>query len=507
MAKKRAVRAGGDERGARAWAFLAVSAAPQEHMLEADQLAWARQTAEANGWALTHTVRGVASAKDGPRAVVRQLLRELRDLEPEQRPHWVLMTRIDRVSRGTISSTLVVMHDLKELGVRVWSREEGREVRIDAAQEEFLVAAKALVAAQENEVRRDKQLATYRRKRSAGMAIGNKRPYGLEIGPDGKDVAKEPEAQAVRAAFAMRADGFGFHAIGRKLQAVAPPHVFRNGRSQQVRWRPNRVSRMLSNPAYRGVVVDDVTFLRAQHVGEAHSRGNGSAGRSRHPWPLSGSIRCYCGTAMNGISGGAVGRRIRYYACRALWNHNGRVRSVGADALEVAFIGMLERLEAEPGLSEAYQRANTPANSPAMLERARRSVRDRVADLERRRRIVWNGLESGELRSRDAQERLDNLAAEHDDLKSQLAALDREQLATAARERTQRDAAQIISRAADAFRTAGLEPFEGGDDPRRAVVRAVAILVGGLLVDRADTLQIGRSEDPARQRRRRASEA
>lgn len=196
---------------------------------------------------------------------------------------YLLMTRLERLGRGDVIETQIVLRDLRELGVKIWTRDGGEE-RIDSAMEQLISAAKSAVAAHENENRRDKAVAVYKRERAAGLAIGNKRPYGLTIGPDGKDVAVEPQAEAVRMAFALRNEGMGYHAIDKRLSSVAAPQRFKNGKEQPVRWNSYRLRILLANRAYVGTVIDELTFARAQHVREQIARTVTPSNR-RHPWP------------------------------------------------------------------------------------------------------------------------------------------------------------------------------------------------------------------------------
>jgi DNA invertase Pin-like site-specific DNA recombinase len=486
--------------GEPAWLLLVVSSEGQ-----AETLAHQRDSlgliARDRGWTVTRVVgddgRGVSSGKLGVRALIQTVLGELRATPAEARPSWLLLTRVDRIGRGAnIVETQLPFYELKRLGVRVWTREAG-EVRLDTAMEQLFLAMQTAVSSQENAVRRDKLLEKYRQRRAAGTVIGNKAPYGLSITPARTYAAQQPEAKAVRLAFRLRTKGMGYHAIGLELQRVAPPHRFVNGRSMVVRWTPSRVSRLLANRAYLGPVVDEVTFLRAQRVTTQLGGGRGRA-PTKHPWPLSGSIRCWCGRAMTGISGGAVGRRIRYYACRALWNHGNHLRLVGADDLEVAFAAHLRELRAKPALIERIRRAAEPS-SPALLERAIREARAQLADVTRRRDRIWEAFERDELRGPDAQERLDALTTEREQLQVRVTEIEGQRALAAAARRHDRDAARAISKAEETF-------ADASDADRRLIARSVAVILGGFCVDRDDKLRIGTATDPGRQRRRSAAE-
>jgi hypothetical protein len=96
-------------------------------------------------------------------------LPSLRGLEPAARPRWLMMIRRDRLSRGTIADSQVVLHELRKMGVSVWTRDQG-EIKMDTATDEMIDAIHSVVARQENEVRSEKSRAVYNRKRRLANA-------------------------------------------------------------------------------------------------------------------------------------------------------------------------------------------------------------------------------------------------------------------------------------------------------------------------------------------------
>jgi DNA invertase Pin-like site-specific DNA recombinase len=121
-----------------AWALLTVSSEPQIGTLK-HQRAWAVGAAENKGWQLTRIMEGVASGKEGPRAIARELLLEIRATPAEARPEHVLMIRLDRVGRGSIVDSQIFVRDLLALGARVYTRDAG-EIRLDSAMDELIAA-------------------------------------------------------------------------------------------------------------------------------------------------------------------------------------------------------------------------------------------------------------------------------------------------------------------------------------------------------------------------------
>ena len=482
-----------------AWALTAVSSDVQADTL-AHQRAWAEEAAKAKGWRLERVLgdesEGVGTGKHGPRAIVNRLLAELRAVPAAARPSWLLVIRADRLGRGQdIVDNQIVLRDLKRLGVSVWTR--GGEKKADTAMEQLVNAVEAAVAAQENEVRRDKATAVYKRKRSSGQAVGNKRPYGLKIGSGGRDEPDPERADVVRQAFALRCGGAGYHAIGLRLAAIAPPHVFKNGRISAVRWTPTRVKRLLENRGYvTGGVLDEVTFLRAQRASE----GVGPArAQARHAWPLSGSIRCFCGAAMTGIAGGKPDRRIRYYACRRQGMHTTTTRLVRADDLETQFVALLARLKASPQSAARYRLRAAGAGSARALEKSLTDLRAQADRIKLGRERVWEMELGGKMREDDLRERLQSLADRAEQIAARIADVQGQLALVQAAKQQNKDADVLISRAVRLYE-------RGDDEERRAIVRAVALDLGGLCVEEDGKLDMRRVEDPGRQRKRHHGE-
>src|SRR5580700_6209669 len=384
--------------GAAVWALAAVSSEGQSETL-VHQRRWAEESAASHGWHLTRVIEGVATGKGGPRRIVRDLLADLRALDAEARPKKLLMIRADRLGRGSIVEGQIVLRDLLEIGVSVFTRDQG-EVKLDSAMDELISAATLAVARHENDVRSDKMKALRRRKREAGEPMG-KAPYGLRQ-ENRKYVSDRERAPIVREAFKLRLQGKGLEAIGRRFTAFAPPDVFLNGNSRPVHWTPQRVRNLLTNRSYIGPIIDEATFARAQRV--AAMLTNTRTGKARtYDWPLSGSVRCYCGRMLIGMACGVEPWRYRYYACRARWNHDGKMCLVRAERLEEQFVELLGRLRASPRLIERYSRRAAAPLSPRVLERSIRDLKAKLTEVARRRDAVWELHMSGKVRAEDVQ--------------------------------------------------------------------------------------------------------
>jgi DNA invertase Pin-like site-specific DNA recombinase len=466
-----------------AWALAVVSSEAQAESLP-DQRRWAEATATSNGWKLLRVVEGVASGKVGPRKVVRDLLADLRALDPTARPKVLLMIRADRLGRGSIIDSQIVIRDLQDLGVSLFTRDQGF-VRLDSAMAELISSATLAAAAHENDVRSDKMLDVYRKRRDAGTFTGNRPPYGM-LRKEGALVRDGKRAAVVREAFKLRLRGNGYDAIGKRLENIAPPQSFRNGKSHEVKWTATRIMRMLTNRNYVvGKLVSEADFARAQRVAETLSTVDRSRDRRRRwPWPLAGALRCYCGRMMIGTAGGQEPWRIRYYACR-YGAHDVSVRLVRADSLEEQFVDLLRRLRASPQLVERYRkRANAPV-SPKLLERTLRELKAKVEEVNRRRESAWELHVAGRVRSEDVQERLDKLAKERQDLQGRVNdVLQQITVAKAAGARN-RDVESLFRRAPAIF-------AEAAEPDQRAIAHAVALELGGLKVDVKGQLSVGR---------------
>jgi DNA invertase Pin-like site-specific DNA recombinase len=466
-----------------AWALLAVST---EHQIEtlAYQRIWAEETAKSKGWRLSRVTEGVSSGRLGPRRIVRDLLADLRALDTEARPRFLLMIRADRLGRGSVIESQIVLRDLLDLGVSVVTRDQGI-LKLDSAMDELISAATLAVARHENEVRSEKSLAVYRRKRAAGVRVGNRLPYGLKY-EDGKVVADPERAPIVREAFKMRLAGLGYTLIGKQLRAIAPPATYQSsGSEHSISWVPSRVKTMLENRSYVPLIVDEATFAKAGRVAALLTASDRSGdARRRYPWPLAGAVRCFCGRMLIGSACGNQRRRHRYYSCRIHAHHGGHIKLFPSGEIEDQFVALLGRLRASPELVERYRRRAVAPTSPKILERSLRELKTKLAEIERRRDAAWELHIAGKVKAEDVQDRLDKLSVQRDEAQSQLAAV-RDQIAVAsAVAKGQQDAEALVRRAAQIFKRANVSE-------QNAIARAVSVELGGLHVDADGKLQVG----------------
>jgi hypothetical protein len=248
-----------------------------------------------------------------------------------------------------------------------------------------------------------------------------------------------------------------------------------NGNSRVVHWTPTRVSLLLRNRAYVGQIVDEATFAGAQQVGAllANERKHDNP---TFQWPLTGSIRCYCGRSMSGMPCGRWPRRYRYYFCKARWEHEGRIRLVRSEPVEAQFVELLGRLHASPKLVEQYRRRAAAPISPRILERTIADLRAKLSDVARRRDATWELHVDGRVRAEDVQERLDRLAGQREELQGRLDAAYEQMAIAKSASRRERDVEALFRRAAQIF-----ERSSAGE--QNQIARAVSVELGDLIVD------------------------
>ncbi len=312
----------GQLQGHAAWAYLVVSSEQQADTLD-DQQAWADRTARAHGWEITRWFKDTSTGKSGARKLLDDLVEALRAMKPAERPARVLMTRLDRLGRGDGLEPIEYFAKIRTLGPVIHTREDGDNA-IHRASDALKPILRVLTGALENEARRDKMIEKWRNWKAGGRK-GLLRPYGIATDEHGHDVALEPQAEFVRKAFQLRVQGLGHVAIGNYLREHAPPMIYKNPRKKlsehRMRWTRGSVPQMLRNEAYRGVVVDEALWDEVQFV----QRWVPPKKTVKWEWPLSGTLRCYCGYSMTGqASGGSCNRckgrdhrheRVRYYVC------------------------------------------------------------------------------------------------------------------------------------------------------------------------------------------------
>ena len=495
MARRRAVRVDPATVATNtAWAYCVVSSEGQSDTLP-HQLAWCRDVAARQTWTITRELSDVSSGKYGSRDAYQKMLADIRALPTDKRPEWVLMIRLDRVGRGdNLAHVQVTLSDLYDLGCKVFTREDGA-IPMDSAMSQLIAAIKLAVAQQENSVRTDKLMASYARRRQLRatdptVSVTTRPPYGL-LYDNGKLRAKEPEDAAVRRAYELRLQGYGFHRIGQFLANEAPPLSRKNGKSEYQKWNGDRVSRLIRQEMYRDVLVDAATWHRAQR----NKRPLVQSSR-RHEWPLGGgALRCECGTPLTGLTGNTnngTGAKRFYYSCsdrRRAHGTKGKAKFVvhRKERIEEQFVALLGRLSASRELTARFAAdSGTTDESERELRKRTVQLRTEVGALPGRRERLFAALEAGAMDNADFAQRLTQLKEREQRAQAELASAEAELAAERARVVSAAEAWQLVRATKAVWERAST-------DEQQAMARVLGAALGGITVDIEGRLSVSRN--------------
>jgi DNA invertase Pin-like site-specific DNA recombinase len=404
---------------------------------------------------------------------MRRLLTDLRTVEP--RPQYILMNRLDRVGRGRVVDSQVVLAELSELGVQVFTREAGF-VKNESWTDELINAVRFAVARQENEAKADRSRAGHEKKRREGKHAGHV-PYGTVL-VEGYPRPYEPEAAVIRELFAKRLEGWGTHKLARHAAAIAPPKKKRDGSERKMTWNPSTISTALKCKTYRGLVVTEDAWDDVQALGRPPVDK-----RSKYPWPLRGAIRCTCGRLLSPVFSGPKRGRIRYYTCRAPATHLNRYPYHRADAVEAQFIAILHQLAAPEG---AIARENESEIDLEATHARKEQIQRELAGIDDRRRMTWDLAEKAGISDSELVKRLDDLASERTEKERALF----EVMTVLARER-QRDRQEYGAQEALKGMSEGWA--EMPPEVQREIAKAISAAYGGLWIEpeRGSKLYLG----------------
>ena len=462
-----------------AWAYLVVSDPGQAETL-GDQRAWADEAARLHGWTITRTISGVSSGKLGARKLTTEMIVDLEALEASRRPSRLLMIRLERLGRGDGLEAMEAFLRVRRLGIVVHTRLDG-DVGYDRASELLMPVLRFFIGGMENEVRRDKLLSHYERRREAHktdptMIVGPALPYGLGA-ENGHYIPQDPEASTVKLIYDLRLQGYGSHIIAKRIAKSAPPMQMRSGLLLPQKWTADRVRRLVIKEIYRYTIVDEETWHRAQIPAREVSRKS-----KFHKYSLRGALRCECGYAL--IGSGKADTSLQHYFCRNLDAHNGRMLFHRAKWIEEQFIQILDRLEADDQLLDSFADATRPDESVNVLRSQLATLRGEHSRLEDRRRRLFAAFEEGALAREDLQWRLDDLKDVEHELDSKILTLEKD-VAVALAMRTRVDELRaLVAGASELFRKAD-------NDDQVALAKAVSKALGGLYVTTRTVLKIG----------------
>ena len=488
-----------------AWGLCAVSSDGQMESLPYQE-AWIRERAAENEWTLgpIYGLDRSATGKNGVRATVREMVDAIRDTPKAQRPKRVLLIRTDRLGRELLE-VMALLYELRDLGITLHTRTDG-DLGLSRVTEQLPTLFHAVLAAQENEVRRDKASAVYSRKKRAleehrktrqavegrAIAVSPRAPYGLRF-DDGYFVPKPPESDAVKLAFEMKCAGYGAHKIAKKLADVAPPLTRKDGTEVSQHWENGRVLGLLKMDVYRGVVVDEATWLRAQRPLREVAQPT-----RRWPWPLGGALQCVCGLPLVGLAGSQP-ERWRWYMCRNLPAHGGKSVCHRNTLIEDQFVSLLAELAASPDIVAKYTKAADTGDRKLALARLSQ-LRAELSKHDERRKRLLRGYEDSVVGDADYRERMAELKAEYEAHRNEADQLEREVAVANANRLSASQANGVLQDAARVWATAD-------NDDRRAIAKAVGKVVGGLVVLRDGKLTAkgqSEAERPSAQKQQRS---
>jgi hypothetical protein len=411
------------------------------------------------------------------------MLDDLEALSAALRPKRVLMIRLERLGRGNGLEAMEAFLRIRRLGIIVHTRLDG-DVGYERASELLMPVLRFFIGGMENEVRRDKLNASYAKRRKENVAdntvaLSNRPPYGLAY-ENGHYVPKYPEATAVRLAYELKIQGFGSHLIAKRLAPLAPPMELRNGLSRPQHWTADRVRRLIIKPAYKGILVDHDVWHSAQRQIREVRRPT-----IRNEYALGGALTCECGYALIGHAGSGKRPRPewRYYQCRNLAAH-GRMKHHRTNRIEGQFLILLQNLAAEEALLERYVAGRSTQENTRAISARIAALREENANNDQRRRKLYEAFEQGDLRKRDLQWRLDDLAAGENSRILDIEILQHELAVEHARCTGIENARILVRKAADLWSSATI-------DDKRALAKAIAQAIGGLIVTIDGNLMVG----------------
>lgn len=373
------------------WAYCRVSTRKEE---QEDSLDTQRDRATAfareQGLELRVFVEQASAKSITGRPVLSGLMGELENLGARQRPKFLFITALDRMSRDMVDG-MYVGRMLRALKVVLYVYGKG-EVRLDTFAERAVFVGESMGGDAENEAKSKRSRDSWERRRREGKPTSNKVPYGLQLQGE-RDVPIPESAQWVRKAFEWYVQGDGSHVIGKRMAGNAPPHTWLTSRvgddgerirktRSGTRWESLRVSKLLRQRRYRGTIVEPELFDAVeQRITATPKYGS----RRKREYPLSGAMRCEgCGRHLHGRATGAssfhiladgtkkVYRRepIRYYAC-VICNY-----MLNAERLEKQFFDGIGPLVGDVGLLRKWIEApQTSAKDQSAVRKGLKKTR------------------------------------------------------------------------------------------------------------------------------------
>lgn len=412
------------------WLYLVVSSDAQEETLEA-QRRWGFEEAARIGATVDPNgiFEGVATGKHGARRILLDLIDKLTETPKAQRPSRVLMARLDRTGRMPLDA-ISALNDIRKLGVTVRDRING-DYTFQRVIDQVGPIFQLLQAGFENEVRSDRGKAAHKRRLDEGKLFGAKPAYGIMRDSRGFAIPDPECAPVVREVFERWANLESPAEIVVWLMANAPPRKGKPSKRNptgvyKLQWSLSHVYKMVRLSTYKGVVISEELWERAQKRPRRHSPP-GPGGRI---YPFSG-IKCTCGHTLRARTNNSSMRHVLksgkvvfyerktaivMYTCQSMKHPNGpRFRAFREDRLEEQWVKILKRLAIGKGPWE------DPGHS-VNLEPRIEMMNRRLNVLLTQRNRIHEAFETGVYDAKTMQERLSKVEAEEKKLQADIEA-------------------------------------------------------------------------------------
>ncbi len=410
------------------------------------QLEKARSWAAERGLVLDDSLRDLGvSAFRGKQRFEGALARFLELVNGGKVPRgsYLIVESLDRVSREKVREIQPFFLHLINAGITIVTLADGQEYsaeRIDKDPSSLFMSLIVMTRAHEESRIKSQRLSdvwSNKRANAAEKVITGRVPAWLKVEQDGsgKRIVEIPERVAIiKRIFARSILGHGRYAICRDLNRDGIPAF------QARAWQPSYITKVLSNRAtvgelqnyafgddgkrkpvgepiagYYPVVVDELTFQRANAARERRNLSGGRHGSTQVPL-LRGLVRCAaCGGRMLQVNKGPGSRGGRYFACadlrRGLACTNDRVWSL--PQVEDIVVARLA----------AGELAAVMADHVAPTDELVQGLEEAIQNEERARKALLVLVEEGD---EEAIVRYRERGARLKALKAQFAAVDRE---------------------------------------------------------------------------------
>jgi site-specific DNA recombinase len=213
------------------------------------QIQRCREFAAERGWTVDDRYLfsdlAISGAEFRKRPGLKSLLGAIESKPPFQ---VLLVTEVSRLGREQIE-TAYALKQIIDVGVRVFSVFDSKEVTLGTAIEKFTTSVSHFASESERESASTRSRNTMKALAEQGMSTGGKL-FGYETTADGTRVIKRSEAEVVKRIFALRAKGHGYYTISKTLGKDATP----SPRGGQI-WSPAQIGSILNNETYHGVIV------------------------------------------------------------------------------------------------------------------------------------------------------------------------------------------------------------------------------------------------------------